>query len=414
MNNETDKINWSNIIETLIPLLIITVLGWIAWVVWHNRKSIGIWFKRQKLKKFPANFNIAFSLDFKDGLNSGNYFEQIKKNVNSISNKSGVYKQIIINDFSNIQKFRNKDEAESFINKKGIDLIIWGGFTNDILKVDGENINEIELHFTYGHPDDKKNIIGKMILIDISSKLAKKNYWKIVESNSLRDTKIVSNNIFDISTYIIALTLKIYGRLEKSLELFERLHNNLVERKDDFQKEIVPHLYNLYQVLAIENWTNRNNIKLGSDLCRKILIIKEDDFFALSNLATCQCKLGNNEEAEILVERLLKLYPKESVTPVDVAYFRILQKNYTSAYWHYRNLLTFKVINFEPQDVIEFLFAEYEKSNEPALLFGIGIISYHYWDKKLGEDNFNQFLQKANETEYKLMYRETKRIIKKL
>ncbi|MCH7771892.1 MAG: hypothetical protein IIA49_12890, partial [Bacteroidetes bacterium] len=304
MNNETDKINWPNIIEILIPLLIIMVLGWIARVVWHNRKSIGIWFKRQKLKKFPANFNIAFSLDFKDGLNSGNYFEQIKKNVNSISNKSGVYKQIIINDFSNIQKFRNKDEAESFINKKGIDLIIWGGFTNDILKVDGENINEIELHFTYGHPDDKKNIIGKMILIDISSKLAKKNYWKIVESNSLRDTKIVSNNIFDISTYIIALTLKIYGRLEKSLNLFEQLHNNLVERKDDFQKEIVPHLYNLYQVLAIENGINRKNFNLGSDLCRKILIIKKDDFFALSNLAIFQCKLGNNEEAEKLVEQL--------------------------------------------------------------------------------------------------------------
>ena len=414
MNNETDKINWPNIIEILIPLLIIMVLGWIARVVWHNRKSIGIWFKRQKLKNFPANFNIAFSLDFKDGLNSRNYFEQIKKNVNSISNKSGVYKQIIINDFSNIQKFRNKDEAESFINKKGIDLIIWGGFTNDILKVDGENINEIELHFTYGHPDDKKNIIGKMILIDISSKLAKKNYWKIVESNSLRDTKIVSNNIFDISTYIIALTLKIYGRLEKSLNLFEQLHNNLVERKDDFQKEMVPHLYNLYQVLAIENGINRKNFNLSSDLCRKILIIKKNDFFALSNLATAQCKLGNNKEAEILVEQLLKLYPKDPVTEVDVAYFRILQKNYTNSFKHYKNLANFQTINFEPQEVIEFLCDEYDKLKEPALLFGVGIISYRFWDKKLAKNYFNLFLKKANEIKYKPMYREAKRIIKKL
>jgi tetratricopeptide (TPR) repeat protein len=414
MNDETDKINWINITETLIPLLIITVLGWIAWLFWHNRKSICTWIKRMKLKFFPVNFNIAFSLDFKEGLNSGNYFEQILKNINSIINKSGLYKQIIIKDFSNIQKFRNKEEAELFNIKKGIDLIIWGGFTNDILKVDGENINEIELHFSYGHPDNKEKTIGKMILLDISSKLAKKSYWKIVESNSLKDTTIISNNIFDISTYIIALTLKIYGQLGKSLLLFEQLYNNLVERKDNFQKDVLPHLHNLYEVLIIEYGINRNNYNLGSDLCSKILNIKENDFFALSNLATFQCKLGNKEGAEKLVELLLKLYPKIPTTEVDVAYFRIIQKNYTSAFKHYKNLMNFNTINFEPQYVIEFLCDEYDKLKEPALLFGVGILSYKFGDKKLAKDNLHLFLQKANETEYKLMYREAKRIIKKL
>jgi len=414
MNTEPDKIDWSNIVENLIPLLIVMVLGWIAWVVWHKRKSIFTWIKRQKLIFFPINFNVAFSLVFKEGLNSGNYFDQIKIYVNNIINQSGLHKQLIIKDFSDIQKFKNKDEAESFRNKKGIDLIIWGGFTNDSLKMNGENINEVELHFTYGHPENKEKTIGKMILLDISSKLAKKNYWKIVGSNSLKDTKIVSNNIFDISTYIIALTLKLYGRIEKSLILFEQLYNNLVERKDDFQKDILPHLNNLYEILVTEYGINKKKFNVGVDLCQKILRINEKDFFALSNLATFQCKLGNNKEAEILVGQLIKYYPKDPVTEVDVAYFRVLQKKYSNAYKHYKNLTNFERINFEPQDVVEFLCDEYDKIKEPALLFGVGIISYRFWDIDLAKIYLNKFLRRANENEYKPMYREAKRIIKNL
>lgn len=411
---KANNINWLNILETLIPLLIVAVLGWIAWVAWYYRKNIFIWFKRQKLTFFPVDFNIALSLDFKDGLNSGKYFEQIKRNLNSLIDKSGLSEQVIIKDFSEIKKINNIGEAESFRNKKNIDLIIWGGFTNDILKVDGENINEIELHFTYSCPDNKERTVGQMIFLDISSKIAKRNYWKIVEGNSLRDTKVVSNNIFDISTYILALTLKIYGRLGKSLNLFEQLYNNLVERRDDFQKEILPHLYNCYEILVSECIINRKNFEIGSNMCKKILLLKDNDFFAMSNLATFQCKLGNYEESEKTVELLLRLYPGNPITEVDVAYYRVLQKNYSNAFKHYRNLKNYKSINFRPQDVIEFLGEEYDKSKEPAFLFGIGIISYIFWDKKLAKKSFQTFLRKVDELEYKPMYREARRLLKEL
>ncbi|MCH8170746.1 MAG: hypothetical protein IIB07_06400, partial [Bacteroidetes bacterium] len=105
---------------------------------------------------------------------------------------------------------------------------------------------------------------------------------------------------------------------------------------------------------------------------------------------------------------------KDPVTEVDVAYFRILQKNYTNSFKHYKNLANFQTINFEPQEVIEFLCDEYDKLKEPALLFGVGIISYRFGDKKLAKNYFNLFLKKANEIKYKPMYREGKRIIKKL
>ena len=80
MDKNLSVLDWNNIFETLIPLLIILVLGWIAKIVWHSRVKILTWIKRQRLNFFPVNFNVAFSLDFKEGLNSGNYFNQIITN----------------------------------------------------------------------------------------------------------------------------------------------------------------------------------------------------------------------------------------------------------------------------------------------------------------------------------------------
>ena len=413
MNENSYTINTARIVETLIPLLTITILGWIAYIIFYNRKIIIKWFLQKKLRCFPINFNVAFSLDFKNGLNSGNYFEQIKKNINNIVSKAGLHKQIIIRDFSDIQKFNNKDEAEKFRNKKNIDLIIWGGFTNDTLKIKGENINEIELHFTFGHPDDKNKTIGRMLLLDITSKLAKKNYWKIIESNSLKDVKIISNNIFDISTYTLALTLKIYGRIGESLKLFEQLHKNLLERGDVFENEILPHLYNCYEILIIEYGIKKKYWKIGKDFCIKILKIKNEDFFALSNLAAFECRLGNNNTVEHLVTKLLNLYPGNHITEVDVAYVRILQKNYNNAFKHYENIIRSDRTNLT-QEVIEFLCNEYDKKKEPAFLYGIGVLSFYFWDKQLAQKNLDLFLEKTNEKEYKPMRRKAKRIIQKM
>ncbi|PIZ95413.1 MAG: hypothetical protein COX80_04395 [Candidatus Magasanikbacteria bacterium CG_4_10_14_0_2_um_filter_33_14] len=411
------SLDWTKISEDTIVTSITAIIVAIISIlpiksIYKNRQKIYNWFKKQRLIFFPVNFNIAFSLNFQEGINSGNYFKQIKKNIFNTIDNLNLQKQIKIRDFSDIKKFNNRNEAETFRNKKDIDLIIWGDFTNDFLKIDGENINEINLKFTYGHPDNETGSIGKMIKVDLSSKLAEKNYWKILENNSLKDIKIISDNIFDISTYILALILKISGRIEDSLKLFEVLHTNLCERNDIFQKNILPHLYDCYSLLIIEQGIYNKKFEKGVELCLKILKIKENDFFALSNLATFKCKLNKNEEAEILVKKLQEIYPGDPVTEVAIAYFNILQKSYTSAFKHYRNITNFKAINFN-QDVIEFLGEEYEKTKEPALLYGSGIISYYFWDKKLAKDNLKKFIKKANINIYKPMYREAKRILKK-
>jgi hypothetical protein len=49
---------------------------------------------------------------------------------------------------------------------------------------------------------------------------------------------IISNNIFDISTYILAIILKVSGRLKKSLHFFEQLLQDLNRRDDVLKKEV--------------------------------------------------------------------------------------------------------------------------------------------------------------------------------
>ena len=401
---------WNKAIEILIPLLIVGI----AKVIYDYRKSILLWLKKQKLILLPVNFNVALSVDFKEGLNSGIYYEEIKKNLLQLIDNNRLHNHIKLKDFSDIQKFNNKSEAELFKTKKNIDLIIWGSFTNDGLKKDGESISKISLNFTYGHPENKERTIGQMVLLDINSKLALKNYWQIIDKQSLNDVEVVSNNIFDIATYILALTLKLYGRIEKSLSLFEHLYNSLSSRQDNFRQHIVPHLINCYELIIIENGINRKKFDIAKESCKKLLNFRKNNFFALSNLAVFQYKAGEKLEAEKNVELLLKLYPKNPLTELDVAFFRILQKNYKDAYKYYDRLLKHKHIKFNPQDVVEFLTDAYRLYKDPALLYGSGMISMYFGDRKIAREDLKLFIRKANKETYKLMHKKAEKLLNKI
>ena len=226
-------------IETFFVGLGLATVGGIFKVLYDYRNSIHIWIKRQKLKLFPVNFNIALSLQFTEGLNSGNYFSEIKNNLQQALSEVGMDKLVRIVDFSDIQKFKNKEQAEKFRNKKDIDLIIWGNFSTDSLKKEGKGVNKLSINFTYGHPNDKEGKLGVMLLSDIRSKFAQKNYWQIFEDNSFEDVSIISENLFDLAIYVIALTLKIYGKIGKSIMLFEKLHGRLALRQDEFIQNII-------------------------------------------------------------------------------------------------------------------------------------------------------------------------------
>lgn len=395
--------NWNNILETFLPLFFLAIVTFIGTVLYRNRNKIFNYYKRLYLLIFPVNFNIGLSLDFNEGLNSGNYFDQIKKNLNLLIEDSNLKKNIIVKDLSEIQRFKDEAQAETFRRKTDIDLIIWGGFTNDNLKIDGKIINKINLKFTFGHPTDEKNIIGKMIKFDIGSKFAIKNYWQIFEDNSHNDIAVVSTNLFHLSTYIIALSLKLYGKIEKSLELYEKLYAQLVNSKDDFSSSIIPHLINCYDILSVKYGVDKNDYPSAIKYARKIISLDSHNFNAISNLAIFNYKHGNKLESDKFIKLLIKYYPRSPITLVDVAFIKILEKNYKNAFKNYEKLIAYKEINFSPLQVVDFLNTEYSKVKEPAFLYGSGIISYYYGDRKMGKQDLKMFLKKAKSYDYKSM-----------
>lgn len=227
--------------------------------------------------------------------------------------------------------------------------------------------------------------------------------WKKFEDNSHNDIAIVSTNLFHLSTYILALTLKLYGKIEKSLNLFENLYVQLINSKDDFSNQIIPHLINCYDVLSIEYGVGKNDYTAAIEYCKKIIKFDSRNFNAISNLAIFNYKYGNRLESDKFIKLLTKHYPRSPITLVDVAFIKILEKDYKNAYKNYEKLIAYKEINFSPLQVVDFLNTEYTKIKEPALLYGSGIISYYYGDRKIGKKDLKTFLKKAKSYDYKSM-----------
>ena len=384
------------VLIVLVPLLVPLFLE----VCYDHRKPIALWLRRWRLRLFPVNFNLALSIEFDEGLNSGQYFQEIKKSLQIQLDNAGLSKFIILKDFSDIHKFENKQQAQDFLLKKNISLIIWGEFSKDGLKRDGELVSNINLNFTYGHPDTKDGKIGPAILLDISSSMALKNYWEIVDSRSLQDVEIISSNIFDIAMCIVALTFKLYGKIDRSVDLFERLYSKLTAQQDDFRQQIIPHLMNCYFLMVTEIGIKRKNFPLGRKYCERMLLHKPGDYFALSNLAVFQYKTGDEKGARESVEKLLSLYPGRPITEVDAAFFCVLREEYENVFGHYCVIERVQDLDFDPLDVVEFLYQEYKLSKEPALLYGAGVISYYHGDLLLAQETFRKFLKLANERIY--------------
>ena len=403
------EINWGSIAESSITYIIVSfIIGMIAIL---KRKRISLLFKKIKFKIQPRKYQVVFALEFNEGLNSGNYYQQIKKDFLKQIDNSGLSKQIKVLDISDIYLFVKIEDAEKFRRKHDLDLVVWGDFSNDKLKIDEELVNKIDLNFTFRIPQDL-NQLKSIITLDLQSKFAQKCYWQIYEKNSLNDIEIISNNLFDIATYILALSLKIFGKLNECTKLFENLYDDLKRRNDNLSQQIIPHLLNCYDILSIEHGLHRKNNNLGITYCKKILKLDPHNFSALCNIAVFQFRIGQKDQAYKNIDKLKEYHPNRDITIVDVAFFRILEKDYSSALRGYKKLKQkHRNISFNVTEVVEFLDEQYKELKDPAYLFASGFLNCNYGDMESGKKDFNYFLKKANTNTHQVLIKEAKRLL---
>ena len=153
-------------------------------------------------------------------------------------------------DYSDIHIFKNNEEVHNYIIKNNISLMIWGNFSTDNLKIKDKIINDINLKFTFRTPADSKNIFGKIILTDVfkSTSISETN-WSIWEDNSYYDINNISNNLIDISLYILALSLKAFLKIKESNALLERIYEKNNQPNSILKDSIKNHLINNYNIL---------------------------------------------------------------------------------------------------------------------------------------------------------------------
>lgn len=379
-------------------------------------QKVSMWWKRTYLKVGPINYNVLLSISYDAGTNTEIYYKELAKNLIQFISESGLSNQIRVNDVSSTLSFATKEEAEALRQTKNIDLIVWGEFTSDTLKKDGKNLSELKLNFTYGHPDDPQKIIRSMVALDLSSKLAIKNYWRIFNDNSFEDIKLVTANASYMSVYIIALSLKLFGRIEKSATLFRALYNELARHNDTFKEYLKPHLLNCYELLMFDCIWNKGKYSKGIGYCHSILELFPDNYVAISDLALFEYKTGHESQARQLVSRLNQLYPNKAITLLDSAFFYILQGKYKRAYECYRKVIKIKDAykQFVSELLLEFLGEEYDNSKEPALLYASGIIAHFFsGNTELARNDLEKFLTASESTKYKHMINHASRILGK-
>jgi tetratricopeptide (TPR) repeat protein len=348
-------------------------------------------------------------------LNSGAYYQEIVKNINEQLVNANLQDVIRFQDFSDIIKFKNKDEAEKFIQGRNIDLIIWGGFTNDKLKKEGKLVNKLKLKFTYKHPGNRNSNFGKMIQLDINTKIAQKNYWQIMEDESYNDIEIISDNIFCITNYIIALSLKFFGKIKESIMLLEQFYKVLRVKEEDFIKHCELHLVDCYNVLGKNEYFLKNYSE-SILIMKKLLKFKPNDFNAIANIAVSYYKLRLVDKSRKYVDLMIKLDPNKPMTLLNTAFFKTLENEYDVAYKYYLKATKFNSehLHYTPLDVVEFYDIEYSITKNVGCLYGAGVISFHYGDKLLAKEYFIEFLKKSNEVSAKLMKRKAERYLKRL
>ncbi len=377
------------------------------------------WLRWLWFKFFPVSYHLAFSIKSEEGLNSGNYYKEIIRQIEENIKLLNLDKVIKMKDYSDIHIFKNNEEVHNYIIKNNISLMIWGNFSTDNLKIKDKIINDINLKFTFRTPADSKNIFGKIILTDVfkSTSISETN-WSIWEDNSYYDINNISNNLIDISLYILALSLKAFLKIKESNALLERIYEKNNQPNSILKDSIKNHLINNYNILI--DLLHFKIIKLSNveviHILQKTISLNPKDIIALNNLALFYFLEGNIEKSRACVKEAYIIDINYPTSLVNLAFFSLLDGDYNEANKLYQRLTKYDEtkIAFNPLDVIDFLSQRYKETKNPAFLFGSGFMSYYYGDKRIVKKDLSDFLKKADSIRMKKMIKTAKKLLRNL
>lgn len=401
--------------EQVIVGLILLLISGLFTLIYKKWDKIYNYLERKRIEWFPLQQTITFSIKHNEKLNSGIYYEEIKKVFLNNLKKYKLEKSISHKDFSDIFLFNDTKQAQEFRNKKNLDLILWGEFSNDHLKRNGELESEIKLNFTYGYRYDVNNKVK--IEQDIQRRVNEigkiKNHWKIREDDSLEDVGKVADGMFTIALFTLGLSLTNQLRFEEAEIIFDKLSTYLNDRNDPMVSRLKEYLvtcnrFLLRIILSEKNigWRQANKIS------KKIIEILPEDKFGLISVAISYYKIGDLDNSEVVTSKLIKAYPRSGAARINLAFMHILKGNYDRALRNYNRLFNNSEIDFETLEVVDFLNREFERTKEPALRYASGVITLKLnGDRSLAIRDLKEFISLVTEDSHGAMYFDAQSIL---
>ncbi len=347
--------------------------------------------KKIKYTFFPGKIDVLIALQSNDG-QSAKYRTRILEILNGCIDRFSLRNRFCVRDVSSILKFETSQEAENYCKEHGVSIIIWGRVTEDGLQSAGGDVNQLSPRFTFLCPDDDEHILGKMMILDIESKFAHRQFWEIVKTDSLRDVNVVSNNLFNKGCYALALSLKLRGRIYDSLDIFEKLRDDNYLSDQILTSAIKPHLLNCYTLLA-RDFYQRKNYTEGIGYTQKILALNPHSLDGLAMDAVYKYLQNDITGAYAAIKRMRLYHPTSNVSWLDEGFVSLMQGNYKQAYVCYQKVCTDKRPDFDLPEVVSFLDVEYHKTKNPVIKYAVGVLSCRFWDQNLGVKELALFLR---------------------
>ncbi len=404
--------------------LILFIIAYIIWLFISGRRL----YPSKKLK-------IAFALKSTDPssqkiIDSTNLRIKDKLNTLNILNHFRFYE--IGTDI-----FETNEQAENFILKRKINLIIhgtvYGGKVQSSYRYDLKNF-----FYTYNILNAPKDSpVWTTISKDIDLMCSNRN-WIIDESNDLNDIIGVSNNLFEIILSIIAIGLtRSKNTIDYSILLIEKLLPILEKKIDPERRKIylskdktlmkIPiDLLRTGRLRGILNGCYVNVARIytdDGDFSKAIQVIEKgikagaEKIDCYPVLAISHYYLGDIEKAEEYTDKINNLSIDHPVYLVNKAFFSIQRKEYTKVTEYYDKLR--KKINDDNKIIIEHVISFIsermkEDKAESAYLYVIGILNYNFINKKNGSSTLSKFIKSAgNKSAYASMIKIAKQLSKK-
>ncbi len=337
------------------------------------------------------------------------YGEEIQEKVIHDLQAHPALKRLHVIPLPGVIRKKSINSVEAFRQLSGCLVIIWGKITADGLKVNGEQVHEPSISYTFLCPRDTQNILPKVISTEYAQ-VAKITEQKIIqEKDSLEHLKLCSKNISLTAQYIIGSTILLMGNLISALEIFEPLYNASLKEDKLFLAKVKFRLVNCYDV-AIEQASSQKKWLFGIEMCRRLLFLVKDSRRALIGLPFFLEQINDFDGALKAVANLKKYYPKLPITIVDEAYIHLRAGKFQKAIGAYHKLRKAQ-LDFNQLDVIEFLDQKIKAfPTEIQLKFGLGFMYYFFVSEDEGKQILLDFIASATDQSFKAIRDEGQRI----